>query len=125
MIYSLGGFKFESKVLPQIFKRTTEYNINAQERIGNYTALSANKKQKEEIEINGVTLPLQGAKNGALDKLYKLASEQKSYTLVTGTGKFLGKFAITNIDEEQGAIMDNGAFLAQNFTLKLIRDYDV
>ncbi|MDR2100091.1 MAG: phage tail protein [Campylobacteraceae bacterium] len=124
MIYSLGGFKFESAVLPQTLKRSTDYNINAQERMGNYALLGANKKQKEEIEIACVTLPLRGAKNSVMDKLYALAREQKSYTLATGTGKVLGKFVITSIDEEQGALMPNGAFLAQNFTLKLIRDYN-
>jgi phage protein U len=123
MIYRLGGFKFESAVLPQTFKRSTDYNINSQDRIGNYALLTANKKQKEEIELSCVTLPLQGAKNNALDKLYALATAQKSYVLASGTGKVLGKFIIASIEEEQGGIMNNGSFLAQNFTLKLIRDF--
>jgi phage protein U len=123
MLYSLGGFKFESAVLLESLSRTTEYGIQQNERINNHAALFAGKKETETIELSCRTLPAQGAKNNALEPLYKLAKGQKSYSLVCGTGKVLGKFAIGSIAENQSLYLDNGLFLAQTFTMSLIRDF--
>jgi len=123
MLFSIGGFKFEAAVIPQSLKRSTDYGISSQERVQNHAALIAAKKQKEEIEIAGVTLPKNGAGNKALEPLYALAETQKSYLLTSGRGKMFGRFAITSVEEEQGLFTDDGSFLVQSFTLKLIRDY--
>jgi phage protein U len=124
MIYSLGGFKFEGNVIVGSFSRVTNYGINAQDRINAHNALISLSKEDETISINAVTLPLQGAKNSALDKLYRLAKEHKSYLFVSGLGKILGKFVITSITEGQSRYTTDGLFLQQDFTLSLRRDYD-
>lgn len=124
MIFSLGGFKFEANVLPESFTRILDYAITAQDRINNHAALYANKKHKEEIELTCITLPLQGARNNALDPLFDLAATQQSYILVNGKGVYFGKFVIMNIEEKRSIFLNDGTFLQQNFTLKLIRDFN-
>jgi phage protein U len=124
MIFSLGGFKFEVAVIPQSLKRDVDYGITFTNRIGNYIALTASRKHKEEISISCITLPNKEAKNKALEPLYALASAQKSYPLVSGSGKMLGKFVIADISETQGSFMSNGSFLTQSFNLRLIRDFE-
>lgn len=125
MVFSLGGFKFEANVLPESFNRTIDYAISKQKRINNYPALYANTKQDEDIELTCVTLPLQGAKNNALDPLFNLAATQQSHILVNGKGVYFGKFAIMNIEEGRTLFLNDGIFLQQNFTLKLTRDFNV
>ncbi|MDR0666771.1 MAG: phage tail protein [Campylobacteraceae bacterium] len=67
-------------------------------------------------------MPNAGAKNNSLDKLYSLAAKKEPYLLTAGNGKQLGKYIITNINETRSLFLDNGAFLAQEFTIELIRD---
>jgi phage protein U len=125
MIYSLGGFKFESSVAIDSIAKTTVYGITSQDRINNYASLYAAKKETQTITLTGKTLPSCGAKNNALEALYKLASKQVSYTLVSGSGKFIGRFAITSIVDTQSIFLPSGEFLGQSFSLTLTRDYNV
>jgi phage protein U len=123
MIYALGKFKFQSETPAEALSLTTNYNISTESRINNYAALYAAKKETQNITITGKTLPLQGAGNSALEELYKMASKQISYTLVTGTGKVLGRFAIATIQDNRSTLCSNGAFLVQDFIITLTRDF--
>ncbi|MDR2342792.1 MAG: phage tail protein [Campylobacteraceae bacterium] len=128
MLYSLGNgsgnFKFKSAVILGSIQRVTNYNITKQSRLNNHSTFFSNTKEQETITINGFTLPNSGAKNNSLDKLYNLAAQKIPYLLVAGNGKRLGKFIISNIDETRSVFLDNGTFLAQEFTIELIRSWD-
>jgi phage protein U len=128
MLYSLGNdsenFKFKSAVILGNIQRATNYNITEQARLNNHSAFFSSVKEQETITINGFTLPNSGAKNNSLDKLYALAAKKVAYSLTAGNGKRYGKFVITNISETRGIFLDNGTFLAQEFTIELIRSYD-
>jgi phage protein U len=123
MLFSLGGFKFQIPVLAESLVKNTDFGITAVERINNTEALYAAKKPKEEITINCITLPVHGAKNTALDKLYALARTQTAHTLVDGRGKFYGKYVIKTIEETLSNFLDNGSFLSQNFSLTIARAF--
>lgn len=123
MVLSLGGFKFNWKQTDGI-SRESEFGISENIRIGNYPALFRANLGNESIKIDGHTLPYQGDKQEALKELYALAKAGISYPLVTGYGKYLGKFVITKISESQAVFTDNGLFFTQGFSLELKRDYD-
>ncbi|CUU82920.1 tail protein [Campylobacter hyointestinalis] len=123
MVLSLGGFKFSWKQTDGISKES-EFGISENIRIGNYPALFRANLGNESIKIDGHTLPYQGDKQEALKELYALAHTGLSYALITGYGKYLGKFVITKISESQAVFTDNGLFFSQGFSLELKRDYD-
>jgi phage protein U len=123
MIFSLGGFKFQNAVIPKDVVKATDYKITESERIGNYTALFATVKPKQEITINCITLPNHGAGNKALEPLYTLAAKQQPYLLVDGRGRQYGYFVISNIEETISSFMPSGEFLGQEFAITLIRDF--
>ncbi|MBE2987218.1 phage tail protein [Campylobacter sp. RM12920] len=123
MVLSLGGFKFNWKQTDSISKES-EFGISSNDRINNYPALFRANLGNESIKIDGHTLPYSGDKQEALKELYALAGAGLSYPLVTGYGKYLGKFIITKISESQAVFTDNGLFFTQGFSLELKRDYD-
>lgn len=122
MVLSLGGFKFNWKQTDSI-SRESEFGISSSDRIGNYPALFRTNLGSESIKIDAHTLPNNGDKQSALKPLYDLASTWLSYVLVTGYGKYLGKFVITKISESQAVFTDNGLFFTQGFLLELKRDF--
>ncbi|MBE3607052.1 phage tail protein [Campylobacter sp. RM13119] len=123
MVLSLGGFKFNWKQTDGI-SRESEFGISENARIGNYPALFRANLGNESIKIDGHTLPYSGDKQEALKPLYALANLGQSYPLVTGYGKYLGRFAITKISESQAIFTDNGLFFTQGFSLELRHDYE-
>lgn len=123
MVLSLGGFKFSWKQTENISKES-EFGISENSRIGNYSTLFRANLGSESIKIDGHTLPYQGDKQEALKGLYALANAGLSYPLVTGYGKYLGKFVIIKISENQAVFTDNGLFFNQGFSLELRRDYE-
>ncbi|MBE2985440.1 phage tail protein [Campylobacter sp. RM9344] len=123
MVLSLGGFKFNWKQMGGI-SRESEFGISSNDRIGNYPALFRANLGDESIKIDGHTLPYQGDKQEALKELYALAGTGQSYPLVTGYGKYLGKFVIAKISESQAIFTNDGLFFTQGFSLELKRDYD-
>ncbi|WP_298756833.1 phage tail protein [uncultured Campylobacter sp.] len=123
MVLNLGGFKFEWKQTSEIAVET-EFGITSQERIANFEALLSAKLGSQSINLNGQTLPFAQDGQEALKPLYALAELRQSLPLVTGRGKYLGKFAIEKISENRSVFAPNGAFFTQTFSLTLRRDYD-
>ena len=123
MVLNLGGFKFEWKQTSEISVET-EFGITSQERIANFEALLSAKLGSQSINLNGQTLPFAQDGQSALKPLYALAELRQSLPLVTGLGKYLGKFAIEKISENRSVFAPNGAFFTQTFSLTLRRDYD-
>ncbi|WP_297905556.1 phage tail protein [uncultured Campylobacter sp.] len=123
MVLNLGGFKFEWKQTSEIAVET-EFGINSAERINNHSALLNANLGTQSITLSGQTLPFACDGQSALKPLYALAELRKSLPLVTGLGKYLGRFAIEKISENRSVFAPNGAFFTQTFSLTLRRDYD-
>lgn len=123
MVLNLGGFKFEWKQTSEIAIET-EFGITSQERIANFEALLSAKLGSQTVNLNGQTLPFACDGQSALKSLYALAELRQSLPLVTGLGKYLGRFAIEKISENRSVFAPNGAFFTQTFNLTLRRDYD-
>lgn len=124
MVLNLGGFKFEWKQTSEIAIET-EFGITSQERIANFEALLSAKLGSQTVNLNGQTLPFACDGQSALKPLYALAELRQSLPLVTGLGKYLGRFAIEKISENRSVFAPNGAFFTQTFSLILRRDYDI
>lgn len=123
MVLNLGGFKFEWKQTSEIAIET-EFSISSAERINNHSALVNANLGTQSITLSGQTLPFACDGQSALKPLYALAELRKSLPLVTGLGKYLGRFAIEKISENRSVFAPNGAFFTQTFSLTLRRDYD-
>lgn len=124
MVLNLGGFKFEWKQTSEIAVET-DFGIASQERIANFEALLSAKLGSQTVSLNGQTFPFAQDGQEALKPLYALAELRQSLPLVTGLGKYLGKFAIEKISENRSVFAPNGAFFTQTFSLTLRRDYDI
>lgn len=123
MILSLGGFKFKYGRVGSI-SIESDFGISENSRIKNYPAFFKNSLGTQTITIDGNTLPYNGDKQNSLKKLYELANAGLAYSLVTGHGKYLGKFIIIKISENRSIFTDNGLFFTQSFTLELKRDFE-
>lgn len=123
MVLNLGGFSFNFKQVGSV-EIDSEFGISQNERIGNYSALFRANLGKQSVKIDGQTLPYNGDKQNGLKELYALASAGGSYALVTGYGKYLGRFAIAKISQNQAVFTDDGLFFTQSFSLELLRDYN-
>lgn len=124
MLYNLGGFKFDITMLNS-FDLQSEFGISSNERISNTPMFFRANLGKTSLELNCKTLPFAKHANSALKPLYELATKALPYALVSGTGRYVGKFVITKINENR-AIFDNaGRFFTQNFTLTLERVDDI
>ena len=124
MVLNLGGFKFEWHMVEGI-NIESEFGIGFNERILNTPAFFRASLGKSKITLDCKTLPFKKDGNSALDPLYALANDGLSYPLVSGSGKYLGRYVVVKISETRAIFTQSGAFLAQNFTLELEKTDDI
>ncbi|MGP1450281.1 MAG: phage tail protein [Wolinella sp.] len=122
MILNLGGFSF---MIVDGLNLESEFGINKSEVVQNHALLFRANLGGESVNLEAHTLPLHGDKQSALKALYELAQKGESYTLVSGYGRYFGRFAIAKISEKQEIFTNDGRFFKQSFSLELIRDYEV
>lgn len=124
MVLNIGGFKFEWKQTLGIDMQT-DFSIESIDRIENHPTLLSAALESQTISVSAQTLPFRNDGQNTLKALYILAATRQSYPLVGGNGRYFGRFAIIKISEKRAIFTPNGAFLTQNFTMELKRDYDI
>ncbi|WP_417539578.1 phage tail protein [Marinobacter sp.] len=102
-------------------RRTTNFNVAAQERLQRQEALQAVNKGGETISISGAIYTKTDAGARQLDTLRRIGALQSPLQLTTGYGDALGRWYLVQIEEEQGSITTDGAPLKQQFTLEFKR----
>lgn len=120
MILSLGGFLFEVKNQISLNLETSS-GIGSNERINNYPEHFRATLGSSSLNIDGITLPVNGDGNKRLDKLYKLLEAGQSLTLVGGDGKYYGRYYIASISEKRSIWTPNAKFLQQEFSVALAK----
>ncbi|TKD40697.1 phage tail protein [Azotobacter chroococcum] len=113
--FGLGTAAYET------LKRTTSFNVAAQERLQRPEALQAVSQGGETISVSGAIFTKTKAGARQLDTLRRIGAALLPLQLTTGYGDVLGRWYLTQIDEEQGALMPDGAPRKQTFTLEFRR----
>ncbi|MBZ7982698.1 phage tail protein [Campylobacter sp. RM12640] len=117
MVFALGDFTFNERHNESVTK-TTDYALGFNDRINNYPAFFKNVKTKVDLEIKGHTIPrVDGLKT--LDLLKQIAESNEPQSLTNSLGEYFGLFVVVDIVEETANYLPSGAFLSQNFTIKL------
>ncbi|ORC47096.1 oxidoreductase [Burkholderia sp. A27] len=106
-------------------RRTTKYKVASQERLNRQEALQAVSQGGETITLSGVVFAASGAGRSAgirqIDALRAIGDRMVPVQLTTGYGDVLGRWYLQGVDEEQEALMSDGAPRKQTFSLEFGR----
>lgn len=102
-------------------RRTTKYKVASQERLNRQEALQAVSQGGETITLSGVVFAALGAGAKQLDALRAIGGKMMPVQLTTGYGEVLGRWYLQAVDEEQEALMSDGAPRKQTFSLEFGR----
>ncbi|ORC49911.1 oxidoreductase [Burkholderia sp. A27] len=102
-------------------RRTTRYKVASQERLNRQEALQAVSQGGETIMLSGVVFAASGAGAKQIDALRAIGDRMVPVQLTTGYGEVLGRWYLQGVDEEQEALMSDGAPRKQTFSLEFGR----
>ncbi|WP_035546349.1 phage tail protein [Burkholderia sp. 9120] len=102
-------------------RRTTKYKVASQERLNRPEALQAVSQGGETITLSGVVFAAVQAGAGQLKALRAIGARLVPVQLTTGYGEVLGRWYLQGVDEEQEALMSDGAPRKQTFSLEFGR----
>lgn len=102
-------------------RRTTKYKVASQERLNRQEALQAVSQGGETITLSGVVFAASGAGAKQLDALRAIGGRMMPLQLTTGYGEVLGRWYLQSVEEEQEALMSDGAPRKQTFSLEFGR----
>lgn len=121
MMALLGFFKFDvnKKEITKLSK-TNEYHYAEIKRVWNTPKYHAVNKKTTSVKIEGRAMVLESGKD-PLFLLEIMAELKKEYALFLGDGRYMGNYIVSNIDQEDGVMVDNGVGLAVQFTVSLKR----
>ncbi|MCL2829437.1 MAG: phage tail protein [Betaproteobacteria bacterium] len=102
-------------------RRKSEYQVACQERLTRRHAWQAVSKGGDTITVSGVIFPGWKGTSQQIEALRAIGIEMEPVTLTTGYGVVLGRWYLTEIEEEQEALLSDGAPRKQAFTLEFRR----
>lgn len=102
-------------------KRSTKYNVASQERLQRPEALQSVSQGGESISIGGAVFTTTKSGGRQIERLRAIGAAMLPVQLTTGYGDVLGMWYMTQIDEEQSALMSDGAPRKQQFSLEFKR----
>nr|WP_090518779.1 phage tail protein [Paraburkholderia sediminicola]SDO43012.1 hypothetical protein SAMN05192547_101632 [Paraburkholderia sediminicola] len=102
-------------------RRTTKYKVASQERLNRQEALQAVSQGGETITLSGVVFAASGPGARQIDALRAIGDRMVPVQLTTGYGDVLGRWYLQGVDEEQEALMSDGAPRKQTFSLEFGR----
>lgn len=115
-----GSFKFGIYTAAyQELTRSTEYNWGEQSVFGDWDNLQYLGPGQDTQTLSGVIFPEWNGGAYQLDNLRTLASQGRPQLLILGTGRILGYWVITRIDEGQTKHAAFGMPRRQEFTVNL------
>lgn len=124
VMMSLGGFRFGLNTAAyQELSRTTEQRWAAQDRFGQDAALQHTGPGPETMTLPGVVYPEFRGGFAQVDRMRELAGRGRPLSLITGTGRVLGRYVIERVEERQSVFAARGMARKIEFTLNL-RRYD-
>ena len=122
---ALGTYRFALDTAAyQQLSRQTDYSWHEQERVGKDPLLQFTGVITNQITLQGTILPEFRGGYRQLDQIRNQAGRGISLSFITGTGRYLGQWAITSIGETQEVFWANGVPRKIDFQLTLKR-YEV
>lgn len=100
-------------------RRQTSARWAGQERLTRTIAQQAVGQGEDKITLKGVIFTSRGGIK-QLDALRTIVRRLQPVSLVTGYGDVLGTWCLTNLDEEQGALLAGGIPRKQGFSLEFV-----
>jgi uncharacterized protein len=102
-------------------RRQTTYNVAVQDRLLRPEAVQAVSTGGETISLSGVVYTAVKSRGRELAKLRRIGGAMLPVQLTTGYGEVLGRWYMTSIEEEQEALLVDGAPRKQTFSLEFKR----
>lgn len=116
----LGYFKFAIYTAAyQELNRSTQYQWGEQPVFGGWDNLQFLGPGQDTQTLTGVIFPEYKGGTGQLNALREMASKGRPRLLISGTGKILDYWVITQIDEGQSKFAALGVPRRQEFTITL------
>lgn len=118
-----GGYMFHQKGASyNELDRSTSWRWGSQERLNREPARQFVGKGDDTITVSGTIYPLYnpgGSFIGTrkIEPLRQLADEGEPNMLIDGRGYVYGKYVVTNVQEQQSVIADNGGARKQGLTV--------
>jgi uncharacterized protein len=107
---TLGLFTFKAESIPyQELTRQTQWQFPAQARVGARPARQFTGPGEDAITLQTILYPSFTGGQAALDLLRAYANRGQGQPLVEGTGRLLGFYAITGIDERGSLHFGDGS----------------
>lgn len=122
MMMALGMFVFGMHTLAyQEFQRQTDWRHGSTSRIGTNPARQFLGRGDDTITLPGVLVSGLTGTQVSLDVLRQMADTGKAWTLIEGTGRIYGIWAIESMQETRTYFFKDGAARRIEFTLTLKR----
>jgi len=122
MLMTLGFFVFDLRTAPyEELQRQTAYRHPQQARAGQRPSYQYLGPGEDTITIAGTLYPEITAGRVTLDLLRNMASQGKAWPLIEGTGRMLGFWVVTNVQETSTHFMRDGAPQKIGFSCSLAR----
>lgn len=102
-------------------RRQTSFRWASQERLTRRPAQQAVGLGEEKLTIKGAIYPTFRGGLKQLDVLRSIGAKLLPLNLTTGYGEVLGNWCLTNIEEEQGALLPGAIPRKQGFSLEFVR----
>lgn len=117
---TLGLFVFHMNTIPfQNISRSQTWKHPHQNVVGSMPPSQFTGKDPDEINIKAELRPeITGGEN-IVEFVRQMADTGQAHPLIMGTGKLMGSFVITNIQEDQSELMWDGKPRSISFTMTL------
>lgn len=117
---TLGLFVFHMNTIPfQNISRSQTWKHPHQNVVGSMPPSQFTGKDPDEINIKAELRPeITGGEN-TVEFVRQMADTGQAHPLIMGTGKLMGSFVITNIQEDQSELMWDGKPRSISFTMTL------
>lgn len=120
LLGSLGLFVFIMRTIPfNQYSRSQSWRHPNQSTVGTMPPAQFTGKDPEELTIEAELRPEVTGGILSIDILRKMAETGRPYPLITGSGKIIGSFVITGIQERGSRLNEDGSPRAIAFTLNL------
>jgi uncharacterized protein len=122
MLMALGVFVFQLSTLSyQEMQHQTDWRHAGHSRIGARDALQYLGQGDETITLSGWVVPELSEAAASLVVIKGMADSGRAWALIEGTGRVLGAFVITSLNETRSILESNGHARRIDFTLSLKR----
>lgn len=122
MLLALGLFCFEIPTLAyDELQRRMDWQHARSARIGARDAVQYVGPGEDKIALSGRAMAELSDGAASLDQLRTMADKGEAWALVDGTGRVLGAFVITGIDERQSVFLPDGTARQISFGIELLR----